>query len=42
MRRHALDDYRLRLILWAVLAPHQKDGGRRPPVIPEILRDADA
>lgn len=45
MRRHALADYRFRLIVWAITAPYVKGGDRRPPGVPAILRevnDADA
>ncbi len=45
MRRYALDDYRFRLIVWAITAPYLKEGNRRPPGVPAILRevsDADA
>jgi hypothetical protein len=39
MRRHALEDYRLRLIVWAITAPYSKGGDRRPPALPPILRE---
>ena len=45
MRLHALEDYRHRLIVWAITAPHLKGGDRRPPALPPILRsltDGDA
>jgi hypothetical protein len=38
MRRYTLDDYRLRLLVWAITAPYLK-GDRRPPALPTILRD---
>lgn len=41
MRRYALDDYRLRLIVWAITAPYLKRGTGRPPVVPAILREVD-
>ncbi len=38
MRRYALEDYRHRLLVWAVTAPYLK-GDRRLPALPPILRD---
>lgn len=40
MRRHALDDYRFRLIVWAITAPYLKGGSRGAPAVPAILREA--
>lgn len=45
MRRYALEDYRLRLIIWAIKLPYMKGKDRHPPSVPAILRevrDADA
>ena len=39
MREQALEDYRHRLILWAIREPNLKESDRRPPSIPPILRD---
>lgn len=39
MRRYALEDYRHRLIVWAVTAPYLKGGDRHAPGIPAILRE---
>lgn len=39
MRHHALEDYRHRLIIWAITAPYLKGGDRRAPAVPPILRD---
>lgn len=40
MRRYALEDYRHRLIVWAITAPYLKGGDRHAPGIPAILREA--
>lgn len=45
MRDHALEDYRHRLIVWAITAPYVKGGDRGAPALPKILRgmiDGDA
>ncbi len=45
MRRHALEDYRFRLMIYSITAPHLKRGDQHPPGVPAILRevsDADA
>ncbi|MBK8002381.1 MAG: hypothetical protein AB7I38_17375 [Dehalococcoidia bacterium] len=38
LRSEAARDYRLRLTVWAVLAPHQGRKGPKPPQPPPILR----
>ncbi len=38
MRKSALEDYRHRLIVWAITAPYLKSGDRRAPALPPILR----
>lgn len=40
MRHYALEDFRHRVIIWAITAPYLKGGDRRPPGIPAILREA--
>jgi hypothetical protein len=45
MRQYALEDYRHRLIVWAITAPYVKGADRRAPALPAILRgmiDGDA
>jgi hypothetical protein len=39
MRDCALEDYRHRLIVWAITAPYTKGHDRSAPGIPKILRD---
>ena len=39
MRRYALEDFRHRLIVWAITAPYLKGGDRRAPSPPKILRE---
>lgn len=39
MRTYALEDYRHRLIVWAITAPYLSGADRRPPSPPNILRD---
>jgi hypothetical protein len=45
MRDCALEDYRHRLMMWAITAPYVKGGDRGAPALPKILRnmtDGDA